>query len=228
MKRIAVTALVVLGLVALAAAQTGTTSGSSSGFQLSTSQRKAPPAPKTQEENTAFRAILSNPDPAAAETAAKDFETKYPQSELRGTIYLVLMDSYRQANNAPKTVEMGRKALESDADNPQALVIVANVLAEHTRDTDLDKDQRLGEAMKDAQHLLDTMNNWLATAPGLSDEQAQGFKPLLSSMAHSAMGMVEDLRKNPAEAEKHYRTAVELNTAQPDAYTFFRDRKSVV
>lgn len=221
MKRIVCTTLVVLGLVALAAAQTGTTSGS--GFQLSTtSQRKAPPAAKTQEEGAAYQAIVTNPDLAAAEAAAKDFETKYAQSELTSAIYWNLTYRYQQADNADKTVAMSRKVLQFDADHPMALVTVASVLSERTKETDLDRDQRLAEAMKDAQHALDGMDKWLATAPGITDEQAQGVKPFLSSFAHAAMGMVEMTRKNAAEAEKHYRTSVELNTVRPDAITWLR------
>jgi len=34
--------------------------------------------------------------------------------------------------------------------------------------------------------------------------------------------MVEMVRRNPAEAEKHYRLAVELNTARPDPVTLLR------
>ena len=132
------------------------------------------------------------------------------------------MYKYHQANNAEKAIEMGRNALQFSADHPGALVIVASLLAELTRETDLDRDQRLAEATKDAHHALDTMDNWLATAPGVTDEQAQVFKPILASRAHLALGMVEDLRKNPAEAEKHYRASVELSSAQPDAFTFFR------
>ena len=108
MKRIICATLVLLGVAAMAAAQAGTTSGSS--FQLSTSQRKAPPSAKSQEENTAYRAIVNNADLGAAEAAAKEFEAKYPQSELRDAAYLVLMHRYQQANNAEKTIEMGRKA----------------------------------------------------------------------------------------------------------------------
>lgn len=221
MKRIVCTTLVALGLVAMAAAQTGTTSGS--GFQLSTTiQRKAPPAAKTPEEAAAYQAIVTNPDLAAAEAGAKDFETKYGESELRGAIYQNLMYRNRQANNAEKTVEMGRRALQFDPDNPGALVTVATLLADRTRETDLDRDQRLAEVMKDAQHALEVMDNWLATAPGITEEQAQGVKPFLSSFAHDAMGMVEMTRKNPAEAEKHYRASVELNTVRPDPVTFLR------
>jgi len=221
MKRIVCTTLVVLAVVAMAAAQTGTTSGS--GCQLSTpSQRKAPPAPKTAEEGAAYQAIVTNPDLAAAEASAKDFEAKYGESELRGPIYQNLMYRYQQANNADKTIEMGRKALQFDPDNPMALVTVASVLSERTKETDLDRDQRLAEAMQDAQHALQGMDAWLATAAGITDEQVQGVKPVLSSFAHAAMGMVEMTRKNPAEAEKHYRTSVELNTMRPEAITWLR------
>lgn len=223
MKRIVCTMLAVLGWVAMAAAQTGTAPAPSSGFQLSTTpQRKAPPAAKTKEEDTAYRAILTNPDPAAAEAAAKDFEAKYPQSELTGAIYESLMDRYRRVNDGSKTAEMGRKALASDADNPMVLITMASVLAERTRETDLDRDQKLGEASKDAQHALDTMDDWLSKTPRLTDAQAQGIKPVLASMAHAAMGLVEDLRKNPAEAEKHYQASAELNTVQPDPLTWLR------
>lgn len=223
MKRIVCTTLVVLAVAALAAAQTGTTSGS--GFQLSTptSQRKAPPAAKTAEEGAAYQAIVNNPDVTAAEAAAKDFEAKNGQSELRGPIYQNLMYRYQQANNADKTIEMGRKALQFDPDQPMALVTVASVLSERTKETDLDRDQRLAEAMQDAQRALTGMDAWLATAPPpVTDQLAQSMKPVLSSFAHAAMGMVEMTRKNPGEAEKHYRMAVELNTIRPEAITWLR------
>jgi tetratricopeptide (TPR) repeat protein len=66
------------------------------------------------------------------------------------------------------------------------------------------------------------MDRWLATAPGVTDEQAQGVKPLLTSVAYSIMGMVELTRKNPAAAEKHYRTSLDANPARPDAVTLLR------
>lgn len=222
MKRIVCTTLAVLAAVAMAAAQTGTTSGS--GFQLSTptSQRKAMASPKTAEEGAAYQTIVSNPDLAAAEAAAKDFEAKYPQTELGGAIYWNLAYRYQQSNNADKTVEMGRKVLKFDPDQPMALVTVAGVLAERTKETDLDRDQRLGEAVQHAQHAIASMDNWLKTAAGITDEQAAAIKPFLAARAHESLGVVEDKRKNPAEAEKHYRTSAEMNTAHPEALTWLR------
>jgi len=237
MKRIAVTTLVILGLVAMAAAQTTTTPpppptsqpkpapAAQAGTTLTppaTSQRKPPPAAKTPEEGAAYQAIAVNPDLAAAEAAAKDFEAKYPQSELRSLVYFNLMTRYQRANNDDKAIEMGRKVLQFDPDHAIALVMTATVLAERTRDTDLDHDARFGEAMQDAQHALDSIDTGLVVRADVTDEQLKSAKTLLSSMAHAAMGMVAMKRKDLAGAEKHFRTAVELNTAQPDAVVWLR------
>lgn len=237
MKRIAVLTLVILGLVAMAAAQAGTTPAQPATSQPQpppaaqtgttpapppTTPHKRPPAAKTAEEGAAYQAIATNSDLAAAEAAAKDFESKFPQSELRSVVYSVLMTRYQQANNGEKAVEMGRKVLQLDPDHTIALVMTATVLAERTRDTDLDRDARFAEAMKDAQHALDTIDTGLVLRADVTEEQWKTAKAILSSMAQSAMGMVELKRKNPAQAEKHYRDAVELNAAQPDAVTFLR------
>lgn len=217
MKRIALTTLVILGLVAMAAAQAGTTPA-----QPATSQRKPAPAAKTPEEFTAAQAVLANADLAAAEAAGKDFESKFPQSELRSVVFLSLMTRYQQANNGDKAVEMGRKVLQLDPNHAIALVMTATVLAERVRETDLDRDARYAEAMQDAQHALDSIDTGLVVRADVTDEQLKDAKALLASMAHAVMGVVEMKRKNPAAAEKHYRTAVELNTAQPDAIIWLR------
>src|SRR5215471_4160873 len=55
--------------------------------------------------------VTSDPDLAKGEAAATDFQTKFPQSELTSLLYDKLMKRYQQANNAEKTIEMGRKEL---------------------------------------------------------------------------------------------------------------------
>ena len=237
MKRIVIMTLVLLGLVGMAAAQAATApaqpapsqqksqpaaQAAATPAQPPATLHKRPPAARTAEEGAAYQAIAGNPDLAAAEAAAKGFEAKYPQSELRSVVYSVLMTRYQQANNGDKAIEMGRKVLQFDPDHTIALVMTATVLAERTTDADLDHDARFAEAMKDAQHALDTIDTGLVLRADVTEEQWRSAKSILSSMAQSAMGMVELKRKNPAEAEKRYRAAVELNAAQPDAVIFLR------
>src|SRR6202167_1313596 len=106
---------------------------------------KRKPMAKTQEEFAAYNAAIALTDPAAQEKAANDFATKFPDSELRPVLFKAVMHAYQQANNGDKMMEMAQKVLSFDPDDPEALVGVAQVLAERTHDTDLDKDQKYAE-----------------------------------------------------------------------------------
>ncbi len=165
MKRAAMT-LVMLAVAVFAAAQQPAPAQKNqpAGAAGSTQQGSAVPAPpagkrppqaKTQPEYDAFNAAIANQkDPAATEKAADDFATKYPDSELRALLYKAAMRGYQSTNNGDKMSEMAQKLLKFDPDDPEALVATAEVIAERTRSTDLDKDQRYDQATKYAQHAL--------------------------------------------------------------------------
>ncbi|HMK21552.1 MAG TPA: hypothetical protein VK466_04415, partial [Terriglobales bacterium] len=121
-------------------------------------QGKRPPQAKTQPEYDAYKNAVALTDAAAAEKAADEFAAKFPDSELRVMLYKSAMRNYQKAGDSDKTMETGRKGLALDADDPELLVTVANELAEKTRDTDLDKDQRLDEAMKMVQKVTQTVD----------------------------------------------------------------------
>ena len=97
------------------------------------------------------------------------------------------MQRYQQANNADKMMDMAQKVLAIDPDDPEALVGVAQALAERTRDTDLDKDQRLAEAKKDAERALQTIDTDIPTS-GYPPEKLNAFKRFLRSEAYLVLG----------------------------------------
>ncbi|HXE90756.1 MAG TPA: hypothetical protein VNK82_07320, partial [Terriglobales bacterium] len=125
---------------------------------------------QTAEEQAAYMAVVNNADMAAAEAAATDFVTRFPTSRLRGTLYQVLQQRYQNANNAEKTIEMGRKSIEYDPDNTWALAMTASVLADRTRETDLDRDEKLADVAKFAQRAIDTVDTGLVLAPNATEE----------------------------------------------------------
>jgi tetratricopeptide (TPR) repeat protein len=184
---------------------------------------KRPPQAKTQPEYEAFNAAIANTnDPAAVEKAADDFAAKYPDSELRVLLYEAGMQSYQRANNADKMMEMGRKVLKIDPDNPTALVGVAQVLAERTRDTDLDKEQRLDEAMKLAQRSLTTVDTDIAPRADTPQERIDAYKGVLRSSAYAIMGTLEFNKEKYADAENYYRKSMDAYPAQLDPVVVLR------
>lgn len=226
--------IAVLGTCAWSFAQNNTTTPNSQAGQTQPGQAqsgqaqpgaapagKRPPQAKTQPEFDAYKAAMGQTDPAAVEKAADEFAAKYPESELRVMLYKAAMQRYQQANNADKMMEMAQKALSFDPDDPEALIAVAQVLAERTRETDLDKDQRLAESKKDAERALTTIDTDVPTS-GYPPEQLEQYKGFLRSNAYAVLGTLASNAKNWAEAETDLRKSIDAFPQQPDSVAVLR------
>ena len=185
-------------------------------------QGKRPPQAKTQPEFDAYNAAAKNTDPAAMEKAADDFAAKFPDSELRVLLYKAAMRGYQNANNADKMLDMGRKCLTFDPNDPEALIDVAEVLTERTRDTDLDKDQRLDEATKAAQKALTTVDTDVIFPAGTPQDKLDQYKGMLRSSAYSVLGALDFNKNNFAGAEANFRKSIDAFPQQPDPVTVLR------
>src|SRR5579864_6662627 len=151
---------------------------------------KRPPQAKTQEEFKAFQTAAASATPEAQEKAANDFAAKFPESELRVLLYRQAMNGYQNANNADKMVEMGRKILAIDPNDPQALIEVAEVLSERTRNTDLDFNEKTAEASKLATHALETIDSDLMFAANAPPDKVQAAKDWLRATAYAILGNI--------------------------------------
>jgi tetratricopeptide (TPR) repeat protein len=183
---------------------------------------KRPPQAKTQPEFDAYKAAAASTDPAALEKAADDFATKFPDSELRVLLYKVAMRLYQNANNADKTETMGRKVLSFDGDDPEALVIVAEVIAERTRDSDIDKDQRYGEAATMAQKATQTIETDVQVPAGTPQDKIDAYKSMIKSQAYSIMGTIDFKKENFPAAEQNLQKSIDAYPSDPDKVVVLR------
>ncbi len=184
---------------------------------------KHPPSAKTKQEYDAYVAAAGKPDAASTEAAAREFEVQFPNSELLPLLFQQALDRYQKADNSDKALDMGRKVLQYDPDNTFALVMNATVLAENTRETDIDRDQRLKEADTDAQRALDNIQagNFLL-APNATPEQVEQFKNQVISMAYNSLGTAAMVRKDNVAAEQNFRKALNTSAGKTDAYLWYR------
>jgi tetratricopeptide (TPR) repeat protein len=182
---------------------------------------KRRPQAKTQEEFKAYNDAVALTDPAAQEKAAGDFATKFPDSELRPLLYKAVMHAYQQANNSDKMIAMSEKVLSYDPDDPEALLGVSQVLAERTRDTDLDKDQKLADAVKNAQRALVTVETDIPSA-GYPPDQLTAFKGFIRSEAYAILGTIDFNKKAWTDAEGNLRKSIDAFPQQVDPIAVFR------
>lgn len=243
MTRFAVIAGAALLAVSVASAQTNTTPGqtsppaaappqSQSATSSSTAGTQAAPAPaagnhrvlqaKSQEELKAYQDAFALTDAAQSEKAANDFATKFPASELRVSLYMRAMNLYAQANNTEKVIITGRQAIAVDPGNPVPLVQVATALAETTRDSDLDREQRLAEASKDAQAAIDNLDTGLLVPPNADPARVEAAKHGILTMAYDTLGMVNMDRGDYAAATTNLQKALDESKANPEAVIYLR------
>jgi tetratricopeptide (TPR) repeat protein len=177
---------------------------------------------KSQDELKAYQDASAKTDAAQAEAAADDFAAKYPSSELRGSLYIRAMNLYAQSNNNEKVIETGRKAIAADPTNPIPLVQVATAMAETTRDTDIDREQRFSEASKDAHAAIDNIDTGLIVPANADPERVAGAKRSILTMAYDTLGMIDMNKSDFASAEKNLQKAIDANKANPEAVLYLR------
>jgi len=186
-------------------------------------QGKRPPQAKTDPELDAWKAAAAiKTDPAAMEKASDDFAVKFPDSELRVLLYKNALRLYQNANNAEKTEVMGRKVLGLDADDPEALVTVAEVIAERTHDSDIDKDQRYAEASSMAQKATLTVDTDISVPAGTPQEKIDAYKALLRSNAYSILGTIEFKKENYVAAQEKLQKSIDVYPSDPDPVVVLR------
>lgn len=196
------------------------------GAQATTAQppahTKGTPQAKTQEEFKAYQEVVAKPDTAQMEQAADEFAQKFPNSELRTVLYNGLMNTYRNGGATDRAISVGRKSLAIDPTDPVPNVMVALALAQSTRDTDLDKDDRLNEATRDAQRAIDNIDTGMAIPPNTPPEKVQAAKNSILTMAYETEGTVAMTKKDYPAAETAFRKGLQVNPSQPDGVLYLR------
>ena len=183
---------------------------------------KGTPQAKTQDEFKAYQDVIAKPDTAQMEQAADAFAQKYPNSELRTVLYTGLLNTYRNAGATDREIAVGRKSLAIDPTDPVPNVLVALALAQSTHDTDLDKEDRLNEASRDAQRAIDNVDSGMAIPPNTPPEKVQAAKNSIQQMAYETLGTVAMTKKDYPAAETAFRKGLEVNQGQPDGVLYLR------
>jgi tetratricopeptide (TPR) repeat protein len=132
------------------------------------------------------------------------------------------MQSYQTSSNSPKMLDMGQKVLNIDKDDPDALITVGEILEEQTSPTDLDRDQRMNQAVIYARHALETIDTDLAVPAGSPPDRVEAYKKYLRATALLTIGTVQYKREQYADAEDNLRKAIEADVGNPDPVVILR------
>lgn len=176
---------------------------------------------ETQEEYNAYRDAVMQTNLPAAERAATDFVSRFPESALREPLYQSLMLRYQRLNDAEKALAAAEKALLVDPDNIVALVTAANVIAERTQSSDPGAAQRFAIGKRYAERALTAIDSAPLVSADASPAEIERLKSTLRSVAHNALGTIAFLQNDYSTAETQLVQAAEASPSA-DALSLYR------
>src|ERR1700679_105074 len=170
----------------------------------------AGPGPKSQAEVQAINAAIQAQTADDRIKAVDDLITKFPNTDFKSFALVMEAESWQAKGDSVKTMVFSEQALQADPKNFDADNLLANTLAATTRDTDLDKDDKLTRGDKYAHDSLDLLN--AGTRPFTTPEQTwPKVKADAQAQAWQALGMIAIVRKKSDEAIADFQKGIDAN-----------------
>lgn len=178
--------------------------------------------PKSKGELEALQAAFGAQDPDTKIKAAEACLVKYADTQFKSILLLMIAQSYQQKGDGDNAIIYAERVLkEGDPGNYQAKLMLAELIAQRTKEFDLDKDEKLGQVEKYANGAMEDLKTAAKPNPQITDDQWNAAKKDMTSQAHQALGMAAMLRKKYDVAITEFKTAVEA-ASTPDAATQVR------
>lgn len=167
------------------------------------------PAPKSKGELEAVQTLFTAIDPDSRIKASDTLLTKYPDTDFKALALYVAALSYQQKNDFEKMIVYAERSVQADPKQYAAMLLLARGIAQHTREFDLDREEKLTRVEKLTKDAMEVLKDAPKPNPQLTDEQwAQGKKEF-TAQGHEALGYAAKARKNLDVAIAELKQAVE-------------------
>jgi tetratricopeptide (TPR) repeat protein len=185
--------------------------------------------PKTKAEaeaiNEVIQAQTKSPDDMIK--AVDALTAKFADTVFKSFALELEAEAYQQKGDNTKAIVYGEQALQADPKNFEADNLLANITAATTRDTDLDKEEKLTKADKYAHDALQFLGSGERPPlyANLTDEQWGKRKGAAESLAWQALGTAALVRKKNEEAVADFEKGVAAN---PDPVLLIRTGRALL
>jgi|SRR5579884_662803 len=170
----------------------------------------AAPKPKSQKEVEAIRAVQAATDPDAKLAAIDNVLTSFTDTEYKPLLLDMAVEAAEQKGDLALVQVWAERDLQSNPHSYVAMLAEANSVAASTKEFDLDKDQKLATAEKNAKGAIEELKTAQKPMPGIPDAQWEASKKQSQAQAYQILGIIETKRKNWDAAVADYKKAMEV------------------
>ena len=173
--------------------------------------------PKSPKEVQAIQAVQAAKTPDEQIKAIENVLTNFADTEFKTVLLQMAMQIESQKGDYAQTVFYGERLLEADPKNVFALDTLASETARHTREFDLDREEKLAKVDKWAKAATEAAKTATKPRADIPDAQWDGVKKDMEAQAYEAMGMAASLRKKYDDAIADYKQAITVGATQDPA-----------
>ena len=181
----------------------------------------AQPKPKSDAELEALKVMFAAQTADARIAASENVLTKFADTDFKAVALYFEAASYDQKRDYEHTVVFGERTLEADPKYYQAMLLLAGVIAQHTKEFDLDREEKLTQVEKYANNAVELLKDAPKPNQTITDDQWADAKKDFASQAHAALGMGAMARKKFDVAESEFKLSIDT-AAKPDPATMVR------
>lgn len=173
------------------------------------------------KEAQAIMAVQNAKTPDERIQAIEEVLTKFADTSYKIPLLQMAVQAEQQKGDYAQTVFYAERLLKADPKNAFADVTLAAETARHTREYDLDRDEKLAKVDKWAHDGIENSKDMPKPNPQIPDADWDGFKKDMAAQGYEALGMADNVRKNYDGAIKDYRDAL-ANASSPNPATMVR------
>jgi len=168
------------------------------------------PAAKSKAEMDAVQAMVAaqgNPDGLI--TAAEALLTKFADTEFKDVALFLEATAYQAKGDSTKAQLFAENAFTANPSNFQAALMLSQNIVQHTRPTDLDREDKLTKVDKYGKAAIDILATAAKPNPQITDQQWEDYRKDLTAQAHDTLGMAALTRKKYDQAVTEFKAAVD-------------------
>ncbi len=167
---------------------------------------------KSQKEVQALQKVQADAQAGNADQEILDINAvleNFADTEYKPMLLNMAMDASQRKGDYAQTLAFGDQVIQADPNDVTARITLAETIASHARDTDLDKDQSVKKIQDYANKGLDLLKTSNTPPAGIPADKWPDVKKQLTSQAYDALGQAAALQKKYPDAITSYKTALD-------------------
>ena len=168
--------------------------------------------PKSQKEVQALQKVQADAQAGNSDQEIQDINAvleNFADTEYKPMLLNMAMDAAQRKGDYAQTLAFGDQVIQADPNDVTARITLAETIASHARDTDLDKDQSVKKIQDYANKGLDLLKTTTTPPAGIPADKWPDVKKQLTSQADDALGQAAALQKKYPDAITNYKAALD-------------------